>query len=648
MSSAVLSEREFIAERGALTFVGDGPAPAKRGEGLTDVPSGVVKALSIPRRPAWDTTMTAVDVRKTESNSFLEWRRGVAIAEAKYSGGATGAAAATVTPFEKNIEVWRQLWRVVEKSDVLVQIVDGRNPLMFLCPDLNSYVKEVNSIKQTLLLVNKADFLNAQQRYAWAKYFVESGIEFRFFSAKRESLLLEAQDKINMAAKTKAAIESGQLDEHTPFSPDTNTIGRMDLSAGIHGHVQPVTETENIPAPSVTSTAPSAAPSFLSKSITNARIGRKGGASFQEDLRKLLLGEEGEDSSEEESTEGGAPEEGDEAPDHDEEEQTEEDAEEEQEEEEEEEEVSPPLPSQLEDMQHTGDLTGLDPQDPLYPLCKVLSRDELISFLEHRYESLPRGARLGAADEVARRKHAELKDRRKEQLMAAREEELRRRKLMTSRLIEVGLGAQVRFGDAKDIEALETADFEETEYDAAEDDIDAHQPLVVGMVGYPNVGKSSTINALMGATANNHHAKRVAVASTPGKTKHFQTLELNDEVTLCDCPGLVFPSFVSTREEMVVNGVLPIDQLRDYPGVYTCSYALTVILHVLSFSFLVLCRSRPSPVSTHSPLHFGSLLWPCTACTTTTTTIRQATHCVRTVRNIQSCPWVHGVCPCGS
>jgi len=25
-----------------------------------------------------------------------------------------------ITPFEKNIEVWRQLWRVIEKSDVLI------------------------------------------------------------------------------------------------------------------------------------------------------------------------------------------------------------------------------------------------------------------------------------------------------------------------------------------------------------------------------------------------------------------------------------------------------------------------------------------------------------------------------------------------
>eukprot|EP01113_Clastostelium_recurvatum_P042252 TRINITY_DN6835_c1_g1_i2.p1 TRINITY_DN6835_c1_g1~~TRINITY_DN6835_c1_g1_i2.p1 ORF type:complete len:438 (-),score=115.96 TRINITY_DN6835_c1_g1_i2:64-1326(-) len=80
---------------------------------------------------------------------------------------------------------------------------------------------------------------------------------------------------------------------------------------------------------------------------------------------------------------------------------------------------------------------------------------------------------------------------------------------------------------------------------------------VVGLVGYPNVGKSSTINVLVGE-------KKVAVAPTPGKTKHFQTIFMGDELCLCDCPGLVFPTIMGTKADMVVNGLLPIDQMRDH------------------------------------------------------------------------------------
>jgi large subunit GTPase 1 len=83
--------------------------------------------------------------------------------------------------------------------------------------------------------------------------------------------------------------------------------------------------------------------------------------------------------------------------------------------------------------------------------------------------------------------------------------------------------------------------------------------ITIGFVGYPNVGKSSTINALVGE-------KKVTVSSTPGKTKHFQTIHLDETTVLCDCPGLVFPSFATTKAEMVINGVLPIDQLREHTG----------------------------------------------------------------------------------
>jgi large subunit GTPase 1 len=81
------------------------------------------------------------------------------------------------TPFERNIEVWRQLWRVLERSHLVVQIVDARNPLRFRCEDLEKYVESIEGLegesgsaisnfqRKNLLLINKADLLTKEQRY---------------------------------------------------------------------------------------------------------------------------------------------------------------------------------------------------------------------------------------------------------------------------------------------------------------------------------------------------------------------------------------------------------------------------------------------------------------------------------------------------
>jgi hypothetical protein len=67
---------------------------------------------------------------------------------------------------------------------------------------------------------------------------------------------------------------------------------------------------------------------------------------------------------------------------------------------------------------------------------------------------------------------------------------------------------------------------------------DRHQGRIcVGMLGYPNVGKSSAINTILAVSKSSHGVTRVAVSATPGKTKHFQTLMVSDSLMLCDCPG---------------------------------------------------------------------------------------------------------------
>ena len=142
--------------------------------------------LTVPRRPHWDSTTTPEQLDHMERDSLLEWRRGLAELQENND--------LLMTPFERNLEVWRQLWRVIERSDLVVQIVDARNPLLFRSEDLERYVKHVDSRKKNLLLVNKADMLTLHQRQAWADYFEAVGIAYKFFSAHLAKELNEARE----------------------------------------------------------------------------------------------------------------------------------------------------------------------------------------------------------------------------------------------------------------------------------------------------------------------------------------------------------------------------------------------------------------------------------------------------------------------
>lgn len=120
-------------------------------------------------------------------------------------------------------------------------------------------------------------------------------------------------------------------------------------------------------------------------------------------------------------------------------------------------------------------------------------------------------------------------------------------------------GAAAAESDSDDDDENPKVKYERTHVDDPAFDFEEHVrykdgTLTVGCVGFPNVGKSSVLNALMGR-------KVVSVSKTPGHTKHFQTIFLTNNVRLCDCPGLVFPSF-EPRPLQVLLGSFPIAQLR--------------------------------------------------------------------------------------
>ena len=79
--------------------------------------------------------------------------------------------------------------------------------------------------------------------------------------------------------------------------------------------------------------------------------------------------------------------------------------------------------------------------------------------------------------------------------------------------------------------------------------------ISVGVIGYPNVGKSSVINTLISK-------KSCKVAPIPGETKIWQYITLFRNIYLIDCPGVVVDTAGDTETDSVLKGVVRSERLE--------------------------------------------------------------------------------------
>jgi len=84
----------------------------------------------------------------------------------------------------------------------------------------------------------------------------------------------------------------------------------------------------------------------------------------------------------------------------------------------------------------------------------------------------------------------------------------------------------------------------------------SRKQISVGLIGYPNTGKSSIINTL--------RKKKVAkVAPIPGETKVWQYVTLMKRIYLIDCPGVVPPKELDTPQDILLKGVVRVENVEN-------------------------------------------------------------------------------------
>ncbi|KAH8707068.1 NUC091 domain-containing protein [Phaeosphaeriaceae sp. PMI808] len=84
--------------------------------------------------------------------------------------------------------------------------------------------------------------------------------------------------------------------------------------------------------------------------------------------------------------------------------------------------------------------------------------------------------------------------------------------------------------------------------------------ISVGMVGYPNTGKSSIINTL-------RKKKVCVVAPIAGETKVWQYITLMKRIYMIDCPGIVPPNQDDSDEDLLLRGSVRVENV-EYPAQY--------------------------------------------------------------------------------
>eukprot|EP00516_Mucochytrium_quahogii_P007788 CAMPEP_0203760214 /NCGR_PEP_ID=MMETSP0098-20131031/13560_1 /ASSEMBLY_ACC=CAM_ASM_000208 /TAXON_ID=96639 /ORGANISM=" , Strain NY0313808BC1" /LENGTH=432 /DNA_ID=CAMNT_0050653691 /DNA_START=146 /DNA_END=1441 /DNA_ORIENTATION=+ len=131
--------------------------------------------LGFPKRPAWDANTTPQELDRLEKTAFKEWLDNIYEQYKREE----------ISPFEHNINVWRQLWHACEKSDVVLVVADVRNPLLHIPRALYDYV--VQDLQLPLVVcLTKTDLVSREHVEDWTDFLKVyfSNIQVVTFSSK--------------------------------------------------------------------------------------------------------------------------------------------------------------------------------------------------------------------------------------------------------------------------------------------------------------------------------------------------------------------------------------------------------------------------------------------------------------------------------
>jgi ribosome biogenesis GTPase A len=117
--------------------------------------------IEIPIRPSYNEQMTKGEVDNQEEEYFRNYLHNITTI--------CNSSGKQINQFENNLNVWRQLWRVIERSDILLILVDCRWPQYNFPVALYHYITSIN--KPSLMVLTKVDLVSKEYIDKWIVWF---------------------------------------------------------------------------------------------------------------------------------------------------------------------------------------------------------------------------------------------------------------------------------------------------------------------------------------------------------------------------------------------------------------------------------------------------------------------------------------------
>lgn len=84
--------------------------------------------------------------------------------------GTSAAAREAVFSKGQSKRIWNELYKVIDSSDVVIHVLDARDPLGTRCRSVEKYIKEEAPHKHLIFVLNKCDLVPTKVAAAWVRY----------------------------------------------------------------------------------------------------------------------------------------------------------------------------------------------------------------------------------------------------------------------------------------------------------------------------------------------------------------------------------------------------------------------------------------------------------------------------------------------